>query len=178
MYLERVKGIQARFHAYQEKTKRLELQWRLPVPVPTNVRSQLYDYYYTWSRFELDDGSLSDTSLAVFVRNPNHKLNLNDPKAFMTVKAPFGQIEDLLAIFNTHVDDHDMGTVINEILLFKGVIPESPQLREEAERFTFLVNREIAMLFTLAVENAQARALINTRLELDMLEQATFRSLK
>lgn len=168
MYLERLPGIQARMHAYQEMTKNLELLWRLPVPVPAVRRSQLYDYYFSWGRFQCDDGL--GATLAVFAKNMSRHVDLRDPHGFMAIKAPYGSIEDLIVIFHTHISEKDMGTLTDSIRVIKGVKAEVPWALEDAERFTITVNKEIAKLFLLGIQSAQGEAIVRTEIELSRIE--------
>jgi hypothetical protein len=180
MYIERLPGLQARLHTYQEKTRNLELSWHPPVPVPTLVRSKRYDYYFSWGRFEIAEEAnkkgTESTSIAVFSKNPMNKVDLRDPRAYMLVLSPFDVIEDLIIVFNTHIHEKDMGMVAQTIQVIKGVEPQLPSGQREAEKFNFLLNRELAILFSLAVREAHVRALINTEIELSYLENVTFGS--
>ncbi len=170
MLFERLPGIQARLHAYEEKTREGGIMWRMPAPVPESRRSRLNDYFFSWGRFDPDSDGPNSASLGVFVQNPNRKPNLYDPSGYMLIQAPFGTLEDLVVIFKTHIEEMDMGMVAGGIRVIKGVVPELPWQKEEAELFTYEVNREISRLFFLAMEAAQITALLNTKLELERLD--------
>ena len=172
MYLKRLSQTQAQLQAYQEKTRNLEVSWRLPMPVPTAQRSRQHDFYFTFGRFEVDGPGQKVIYLAVFTANPRRRLNLHDPHGFMMLQAPCGSVDDFLVIFNTHIGDADMGRLKigygkeDRILIVKGVESQVPGTEEEAEHFTFCVNKEILTLFLLAQRTAQAQSLFETELEL------------
>ena len=174
MYLERLPGLQSMIHDYQNLTRNNELVWRLTAPVPTVRRSRQYDYYFSWSRVETDNGP--GATLAVFVKNPSRTTDLRDPHAFMLVRAPCGTIEDIVVIFHAHITEWDMGTVVGGIRVVKGVVPEPKprqsyiERKKDAEKFTFYINKELAKLFILGIQAAQKDALMRSQLELERIE--------
>lgn len=170
MYLERLKGLQARLHAYQEQTKNLEIMWRSPVPVPTVQRSRAYDYYFSFGLFEVEEGS--GARISIFIKNPNRLPDLRDPQCLMLINAPYGTLEDMIVIFQSHISEKDMGRIAGtKVCIIKGVVPEIPGVAKDAESFNFSLNRELMKLFLLSVQSAQTNALLQTNLDLGWLEE-------
>lgn len=192
MYMRRLTQLKNQLHAYQEKTKNLEIVWHVPAPVPTVRKAEQFEYFYTWGRVEPLDNSHAPSLMAIFAKRPqaravltgpkphfDFRSELHDPSGFMFILAPYLSVDDLQVIFHSHVDDPDIGTIpIGEshemIRIVKGVKAPLPQHEKEAHQFTFLINREIATLLYLAALRAQSAALMQTELELSRLERLTF----
>lgn len=201
MYLDRLPNLLPVLQSYQNMTTNLEIDWRAPALVPSRGIVRQHNYYFASGRFNAEESPRRGQLLAVFARNPNLKIDLRDPQAFMLIDAPFGTLDDVLVIFHSHISEKDTCNVagsvaqseiaqpippqivpgekkevpsFESIKVVKGVVPEVPSTKSDAEKFTFYVNKEIARLFLLANRMAQVSALVKLEIEIDALGHQWF----
>lgn len=171
--MKRWPEIRNEIELYQIKTTNHEVMWREPCPVPEPRRSMQHEYFFSWGRIQSDD-HLNGHLLGLFRKNPNRKVDLRDPRAFMLTHTSNATIDDLVVAFHTHLEEKEMGVVAEEIRVIKAINTTNQFLEKnqeiEALEFNFALNREIERLFLLAVQMVSANQLLNANIELIRLD--------
>jgi hypothetical protein len=184
MYLDKLPGLQAGIGAYHERTLKGEIYWSVARPVPTAKRSERGDYWFSHGRFMSDSHGEGSTGadLAVFMTNPSERFNLCNPHGFMLMRMPGLTLAELVHLFHSYVRN-DGGAIVplgrggKRVRVIKGVVvPESSHAADDAMRFNFGLNKEIAKLYYLAHGFAHLRFVRKAETEFMLLELSGFPS--
>jgi hypothetical protein len=166
MYREKLDSLRQQLRWYGEKTRELKLLWHDAEHVPAGPGQMLKDYFFTWGKF-YHSSETDKPIVAVFVTNPNLKINIYNPYGFMFVRLPEGDVQDVIDSFYEHVCRPDMGEWIGGKLVIKGARAEKGRYENDARKFTRIINKEIMILYSVVTGYVEQST--RDRSEVDLL---------